>query len=481
MSSGSAWPPALKAWVQECLSRATSSANKAAVNAELKQILFDAHRLGTLQTTDWSTMKLKALQPKEPMAVQPIHHQSYPSLSAPTNSPIKATTKKEKKNKKRKGEITDGFPSAYKFESEEEKAAKQRRLERFNNPTPPSNGNGAGLHATGTALWFPDSNGNGALSSRLATRQVGHSKFSNFGYEAEVDEVDPNVMDWDHHTIRGTSTRLEKSYLRLTSEPNPADVRPLPVLKQTLALLKKKWKENRNYAYALDQFKSVRQDLTVQRVKNEFTVEVYEIHARIALEAKDLGEYNQCQSMLRQLYELGLGGHPLEFLSYRIMYLLHTRNRSDLGVLLGQLSPEQKADPGVAHALATARALATSNYSNFFELFLHAPNMSGYILDHFVERERAQALAVMSKAYFTLPLGYLTHTLAFQSDEETDEFLAGHKAAIYVTPPRDPADPWKPLALVPLSVRVWDAKKAHAACAQGVEKYRVVDIKGQVD
>lgn len=72
----------------------------------------------------------------------------------------------------------------------------------------------------------------------------------------------------------------------------------------------------------------MRQDLTVQRIKNEFTVEVYEIHARIALEAKDLGEYNQCQSMLRQLYELGLGGHPLEFLSYRIMYLLHTKNRS---------------------------------------------------------------------------------------------------------------------------------------------------------
>lgn len=70
----------------------------------------------------------------------------------------------------------------------------------------------------------------------------------------------------------------------------------------------------------------------------------------------------------------------------------------DLGVLLGQLTPEQKADPGVAHALAAARALATSNYSKFFELFLHAPNMSGYIMDHFVERERAQALAVMSKA-----------------------------------------------------------------------------------
>ena len=46
-------------------------------------------------------------------------------------------------------------------------------------------------------------------------------------------------------------------------EPSPADIRPLPVLKQTLQLLKRKWKENHNYAYAVDQFKSMRQDLTV--------------------------------------------------------------------------------------------------------------------------------------------------------------------------------------------------------------------------
>jgi len=26
-----------------------------------------------------------------------------------------------------------------------------------------------------------------------------------------------NVIDWDKHTIKGTSTKLEKSYLRLTS------------------------------------------------------------------------------------------------------------------------------------------------------------------------------------------------------------------------------------------------------------------------
>lgn len=88
----------------------------------------------------------------------------------------------------------------------------------------------------------------------------------------------------ENGAIIGRSTELEKRYLRLTSAPDPDTVRPLPVLKQTLELLKKKWKEEKNYAYICDQFKSLRQDLTVQRIQNEFSVLVYEIHARIALE-----------------------------------------------------------------------------------------------------------------------------------------------------------------------------------------------------
>jgi hypothetical protein len=46
--------------------------------------------------------------------------------------------------------------------------------------------------------------------------------------------------------------------------PNPANIRPLPILKQTLDLLKRKWSTEQNYAYICDQFQSLRQDLTVR-------------------------------------------------------------------------------------------------------------------------------------------------------------------------------------------------------------------------
>lgn len=65
-------------------------------------------------------------------------------------------------------------------------------------------------------------------------------------------------------TLRGNSQALEKSYARLTSLPNAADVRPLPVLRQSFQLVMRRWTEERDYAYVREQLKAIRQDLTVQ-------------------------------------------------------------------------------------------------------------------------------------------------------------------------------------------------------------------------
>jgi hypothetical protein len=198
--------------------------------------------------------------------------------------------------------------------------------------------------------------------------------------------------------VVGKCTTLEKKYFRLTAPPNPDTVRPLPILKQTLELLKKKWRKEGNYSYICDQFKSLRQDLTVQHIKDKFTVEVYEIHARIALEKGDLGEYNQCQTQLRALYEQKLGGNPMEFKAYRILYFIHTCNRTALNDVLTDLTTAEKEDPAIKHALSARSALALGNYHKFFRLYLETPNMGAYLMDMFVVRERLAALANICKA-----------------------------------------------------------------------------------
>lgn len=198
--------------------------------------------------------------------------------------------------------------------------------------------------------------------------------------------------------VVGRCQELEKNYFRLTSAPNPDTVRPLPVLMKTLDLLKKKWKKDNNYGYICDQFKSLRQDLTVQHIRNEFTVSVYEIHARIALEKGDLGEYNQCQTQLRALYAQQLGGHPTEFKAYRILYFIHTRNWTAMNDALADLTAADKRDLAVKHALDVRSALALGNYHRFFQLYLDTPNMGAYLMDMFVDRERLSALAAICKA-----------------------------------------------------------------------------------
>eukprot|EP00887_Chlorella_sp_A99_P006745 scaffold3.g6745.t1 len=270
---------------------------------------------------------------------------------------------------------------------------------------------------------------------------------------------------------RGTSTSLEKDYLRLTSHPTLETVRPPEVLRQALDLVKRKWTDEEcDYKYACDQLKSIRQarweaeqegqgwwwwwcvgvwDLTVQHIRTRFTVTVYEVHARIAIEVHDWAEYRQCASVLQQLYADGLRGEQAEFVAYGLLFAASHGTRL-LAVEIKECSagaPAAVVADGrfVGHALAgeevharqpalsppplppcraVVRAFTSTDYVGFMKLYQTAPRMAPYLMDLLIAKLRGRGYGVLLSAYLpSLPLMTLGGWLGFDNRKQAAAFV----------------------------------------------------------
>ena len=387
------WSPSIREYVQRSFLDANKidGINRPDVEAKLKAVITTAKQNGTIDTIDWSNM---------PLPQQMLSDERKRSVLAPPPP------------------IPSWLPGSIAAHSPPQEILRKRKSSELTTD----------IDESGSTPPWRKKNGN-AFEDRVTFTQNNDKKqkkdhigniTSKFGADLEsrkkrFEDIrsgsnSPHTGAFVHNgqslasqdtgsgPIVGRSQKLEKNYFRLTSAPNPDDVRPLEVLRKTLDHLKNKWRTDANYTYICDQFKSLRQDLTVQHIKNAFTTNVYEIHARIALEKGDLGEYNQCQTQLRGLYKQNLGGHPVEFKAYRILYFIHTCNRSDMNDVLSDLTPADKQEPAIKHALAVRSALALGNYHQFFKLYLSLPHMGAYLMDMFVARERLAALAAICKA-----------------------------------------------------------------------------------
>lgn len=276
----------------------------------------------------------------------------------------------------------------------------------------------------------------------------------------------------------GTSTALEKPYLRLTDFPKPENVRPLPVLRKVLAHIKNKYIQEEDFEWANEQLKSARQDLTVQHIRNDFVLEVYETHARILLEHGDLNEFHQCQTMLRSLtapnrmIDINKVGSSKsgfasfsedapkeslkqndeqadEFYAYGLLYNLIQNTWGEMNLMLSTSKnslkknvdksskkkarkkcqsngsvPECLRGHAVKHALSVVSAIMHDDYQSFFRLYEAAPNLSAYLMDFLVQRVRKSAYVRTITAYRpTLSVEHFREALFFQDLEETRRFL----------------------------------------------------------
>lgn len=278
--------------------------------------------------------------------------------------------------------------------------------------------------------------GTGNVYARRATALVLSRNIEENGNCAVED------IDWDALTVKGTCQEIEKRYLRLTSAPDPATVRPEEVLEKALNMVQNSPK---NYLYKCDQLKSIRQDLTVQRIRNDLTVKVYETHGRLAIEVGDLWEYNQCQSQLKTLYAEGIQGCDMEFAAYNLLcVLLHSSNNRDLLLALSRLPAEARQNDAVKHALSVRSAVSSGNYVAFFRLYKTAPNLNTCLMDLYADKMRYAAVRCMSRSNRpTVPVTYIAQVLGFTSvlstteeNEDTDgvedcvEWLKAHGACL---------------------------------------------------
>ena len=251
---------------------------------------------------------------------------SLSSSSSPSNSysPQHNRKGKKKNNKKRQfqQDSSEDYLALPNIQSNRSKKQRSNQLVRQSEDK--------GMDASAAARAKRANRFGGSISQNDETIHLSYNTADRYMGKAVLggSNVDLDETDFEQMTVKGTCEVLEKQYLRLTAPPRPERVRPLAILQQHLCNLKTEyyllsdddngnddllkerertpqdqWKyvdNNKNngnvpkrrhdYLWFCSQLKAVRQDCTVQRIQGAFGVDVYETHARIALQEGDLNE-----------------------------------------------------------------------------------------------------------------------------------------------------------------------------------------------
>uniref|UniRef100_A0A7N0V577 PCI domain-containing protein n=1 Tax=Kalanchoe fedtschenkoi TaxID=63787 RepID=A0A7N0V577_KALFE len=448
------FPKSLRGYVERALARCKHDEQKAASQAVLKEIITKATADGTLHIRDWDTEPLFAMPESnmmnfknptrrsksrwEPMQEEkPVENPTpvdkrmfkfggwvqsserdkkiqnvklenteensshskvtYEPYSARKNGQMQFKRQRLNESCDKEQSLTAYYSGAITLaNTPEEKQRRESRSKRFKGPRHQPESNHSRPRGTTEMHFYPK-----------RARALALSKTFEESSGSAVEDI-----DWDALTVKGTCQEIEKRYLRLTSAPDPATVRPKEILEMALIMVQSSQK---NYLYKCDQLKSIRQDLTVQRIRNRLTVRVYETHARLALEVGDIPEYNQCQSQLQALYADGIKGSYMEFSAYNLLcVMLHSKNTRDLVSAMSRLCIEAKKDEAVKHALAVRAAVTSGNYVLFFKLYKSAPKFHACLMDIYVEKMRFAAVKCMSRSYRpTVPVSYISRVLGF--------------------------------------------------------------------
>lgn len=265
-----------------------------------------------------------------------------------------------------------------------------------------------------------------AATTEVATLPRDKTFFFQLAGIREADVAAPPVFV-------GTSTELERNYTRY--EPLVEDIRPLTVLKDAYAHIAARASameaaESKKAAqkYLSDQLKGMRQDLRVQNIVDDFTVMVYEVHARLCLAMGDIGEFNQCQAGLRQFYTMDAVDlarcDVRSFFLYRLVYLTLSGQYDSLSTEVihftnGQLQGTDRVGrhidrETVNRALALCAACNTGDTPSLCRLLLGFEVEMAYLVRIYLQKLRIMWLKeILTAMKGSLTLRFLMASLGF--------------------------------------------------------------------
>ena len=378
------YPLSLREYIARVFRACRSEAEKEIAQGLLQDAIEAAVASGTVRTRNWDREPLPSFLQPQPQHQKDISNGKKRGREGPSPEPPSKSSKKKEKGSKNRS-VSPSAPGS--------------TISSSTSSSSSSGGGGGAAVVSGSTMASAS-----ALAEHILTRGL---------------------------RIVGTSTRLEKPYLRLTQAPDPSSVRPARVLWQALEHVLDRWRHTRDYAYACDQLKAIRQDLTVQHLRGRLAVAVYEAHARVALAADDVGEYSQCQAQLEHLYATQPSAHHAEFAAYRLLHtVLVPSPATQRDLVTAVLAPRTLRDatlaraPCMRHALAVIAAYNERRWRRFFALARAAPNLGTHILAQAFTAVRLRVLKTFAAAFRpTLPLARLAVELGY------DDYVAAETSA----------------------------------------------------
>ncbi|KAK8890160.1 hypothetical protein M9Y10_034920 [Tritrichomonas musculus] len=225
-----------------------------------------------------------------------------------------------------------------------------------------------------------------------------------------------------NRALVGTSTSLEKEYLRLAGDQvlDSSMFRPLPVLKESLQYCLSKFNKNKDYEYISEQLRSIRQDLTVQHIEDVFNVTVYETHAKLAIQNNDWGNFNQSMGPLEILYSKKLGSFEniCEFWMYRIIYLFGVDDIDGLCSFIPRINHNVFISKDVQFAIKVWKIAQSGEWMKYFSIMKKSNPFIKSVMTLKAQSLRITALSCLCRAFRNLSLKDYRTFLCYNEDED---------------------------------------------------------------